>query len=1070
MSLQLPPPPPPPSGSVLALLAALSNHSPTISSTSGITNHQLALQARDDALSASPSSYGDLCREFCRVLACPSPRSIPEEELRKFHDGDIEMFEKCCGWMMTDNVVGGGVGGSASYESDMRRGMATWGTLRQLAGLLLKNALVAPPLPRNAPVDALGRVLPGHAGRMELPRDCATEIKLGLLTCITDAESSVRGAASTTIARTCTAAVQLEKSLNAFCIKNWSDLIPFILQCIVAGNDDDAASHGGGGSECASVGALNTLRKLLEDIPNRLVSESPPSSFHQLVPALLHSLTSRSEVRRKEALMCLNSFVFPMPGSLVANMDGYLAGLSGLSSDPNPEIRKLVCKSIVTLLENRSEYLVPHVASISEFMLRATSDDDAEVSLEACEFWLTYASLDEDVSCAPEMMDTIVGLFPQLLPRLLRRMVYPRERIEELLEENASAERNAGTEDRDQDLAPVFHKSRAKGQGEERNGIRGDDSDDDTDDDDDDDMDDDDNEWTLRKCAAASLDALAGLFGASNVLPSLLPALQEGLGHDDQWIREASILALGAIADGCKSELAPHLPMLHPFLLRQLTGAESTPQLRCISAWTLARYASWTVDQLERSNGGGGDPSLVGQVAEAIALRMLDPHKKVQIAMCSAMGVFAEAAGSHLTPYLEPMYGIFVQALNQYGTRSRLVLFDTLGIMAENVGSGVGEGSLPGMYIPPLLTLWNNTAIENPFDRTLLPLMECLGSTTVVCGLNYQPWALETFEMAMSTIEACTIIISHEDDLGDIDEEMTDPIICSVDLIDGLVEGLGSNFASLVNGCSRFGPTFPNVLQCIAGHMNTGVRMSAFALLGDLARKAPSLIESGLSDLLSEAVSSIDPTHSAMCNNAVWALGEVCVRCGVNPAPLAPHADNLLMSLIPLLMGDAVDIDGNPMSLSGIKENASTTMGRLAMVDPKFVAPDLGRFLMGWCDGMSKISDMQERHDAYAGFVMALRANPSSIQATGHAVGDVANAILFTIFSWHLPQLQEGMPDNLNSGSYEFEPFPEAYGELLASLRHLLLDLKTSLGQEWTAIEAQMPKRVMILMKEVYHI
>jgi hypothetical protein len=43
---------------------------------------------------------------------------------------------------------------------------------------------------------------------------------------------------------------------------------------------------------------------------------------------------------------------------------------------------------------------------------------------------------------------------------------------------------------------------------------------------------------------------------------------------------------------------------------------------------------------------------------------MLDPHKKVQIALCSAMGVFAEVAGDHLTPYLEPIYGIFVQALH----------------------------------------------------------------------------------------------------------------------------------------------------------------------------------------------------------------------------------------------------------------------------------------------------------------------------------------------------------------------------------------------------------------------
>ena len=54
--------------------------------------------------------------------------------------------------------------------------------------------------------------------------------------------------------------------------------------------------------------------------------------------------------------------------------------------------------------------------------------------------------------------------------------------------------------------------------------------------------------------------------------------------------------------------------------------------------------------------------------------------------------------------------------------------------------------------------------------------------------------------MAMSTIEACTTIISHKDDLGDVDEDMMDPIIYAVDFLDGLVEGLEPNFAGLVNG------------------------------------------------------------------------------------------------------------------------------------------------------------------------------------------------------------------------------------------------------------------------------
>jgi transportin-1 len=143
-------------------------------------------------------------------------------------------------------------------------------------------------------------------------------------------------------------------------------------------------------------------------------------------------------------------------------------------------------------------------------------------------------------------MDAIVGLFPQLLLQLLKRMVYPPEKIEELMEENALDKQNSGSEDRDQNVAPVFHKSCTKGQGNDHGGARGKDLDDNKDKDDkDDNMDDNDNEWTLRKCTATSLDALAGLFGVLNMLPSLLPALQEGLGHDDQWVRKVNILALG---------------------------------------------------------------------------------------------------------------------------------------------------------------------------------------------------------------------------------------------------------------------------------------------------------------------------------------------------------------------------------------------------------------------------------------------------------------------------------------------------------------------------------------------
>lgn len=936
------------------------------------------------------------------------------------------MFDRCCGWMEHRD------------EAARINALQLWNTLRQMAGLSLKNALVSPPLPADTQKAQNRYLMPK---RMALDDNAVVEIKSALLRGIVDEVAGVRSAASTAVARCCTIAASIDE-MKLFGVGQWAELVPFLLQCVHVGAAATSDEHVN-----AANGALLTLRKLLEDIPSRMAREAPASSFNDLTPALLAMLSNPNETLKKESLACLNCLIDPMPGSLVSRMNDYLAGLSGLSSDPSPAVRRLVCQGIVSLLSRRSEYVKPHIASIAEFMLRATSDADEQVALEACEFWLTFASLEE---ADDAMMECVAGLFPRLLPQLLRGMVYPAEKIEELMEANAMDE--VDDADKAQDLAPVFHKNRVKGTA------------DDSDSDDEDEFDDD-NEWTLRKCSAASLDALAGIFGAAHTLPPLLPALQEGLGHNDQWVREASILALGAIADGCQAELAQHLPQLHPFLLSQLSSPGSLPQLRCISAWTIGRYSSWVVDQM---NDDRGDKTLVAKVAEAFVGKILDRNKKVQVAVCSALGVFVESSGELMVPYLEPVYRTLAEATKVYRTRSLMVLFDTLGVMADFIGPSVGEGSLPSLYVPALLQLWNNMASNNPFERALLPLMECLGSITVSCGMNFQPWAMEAFENSMSMIEACNLVIAHEDDLAE-DDELADPIICSVDLLDGLVEATGGNFVALVNGNTRYGPTFSNVLAGLSEHDLPGVRMSLFALLGDLARNSPSLIEAGLSKLLAEAVSSIDPMHSAMCNNAIWAIGEVCVRCRDNATPLNPHAANLVQKLIPFLMGESIDLDGVIVETHGIAENAATTMGRLAYYGcPNFVAPELDRFLLGWCTAMSRISDLNERRDAFSGFVVSLRANPQSIQAAGSDVSDTISAILFAVMSWHIPK--DDVPTDLLHGPYGFLPFPSEYGDLLNALRQLLRDIKNSVGEMWQQVQCQMPPNVKRLMADVYGI
>jgi hypothetical protein len=97
-----------------------------------------------------------------------------------------------------------------------------------------------------------------------------------------------------------------------------------------------------------------------------------------------------------------------------------------------------------------------------------------------------------------------------------------------------------------QDIKPRFHHSRIHG----ADGAEEDEEEDDII-----------NSWNLRKCSAAGLDILSTVFG-DEILPILMPLVQVRLSTttDAAWKeREAAVLALGAVAEGCISGLLPHM-------------------------------------------------------------------------------------------------------------------------------------------------------------------------------------------------------------------------------------------------------------------------------------------------------------------------------------------------------------------------------------------------------------------------------------------------------------------------------------------------------------------------------
>jgi transportin-1 len=161
---------------------------------------------------------------------------------------------------------------------------------------------------------------------------------------------------------------------------------------------------------------------------------------------------------------------------------------------------------------------------------------------------------------------------------------------------------------------------------------------------------------------------------------------------------------------------------------------------------------------------------------------------------------------------------------------------------------------------------------------------------------------------------------------------------------------------------------------------------------------------------------------------------------------------------------------GHVTDIPGLAENAAACTGRLANVNPQFLAADLPRFLMGWCDGMAKIVDPTERRDAFNGFCSAIYANPQAIQQASASASSAISSILYAVVSWHIPPdvLVEDSVDVL-SGHYCFQPFPPNEAELGSRLSQLIRDIRTSVGQDtWQEAESHMPVNVRRLLRETY--
>ncbi|KAJ1821551.1 hypothetical protein LPJ60_002543 [Coemansia sp. RSA 2675] len=790
-------------------------------------------------------------------------------------------------------------------------------TVRAVAGLLLKN---------NVRQDFAS-----------IPPHVLEYVKRKSIDAIGDPDTLVRHTLGTVIATI----VALGK------IRSWPEILPRLMQLL------DSPDYP------VVEGSWDILRKICDECTRELEDPLDDGTLplNVMLPRFLSFFSSDSPTLREYAISTTTLFVRESSECMKPMMDTFVVELFKRANDDNSEVLKAVCKAVVALIETRPDMLMPELENVVNYMIHTSQNSDPDIAMEACEFWLSFCEQEE-------MVESLKPFLSQVIPTLMRGMVYSEEDLM-VLDNNDD---DAVVPDSEQDIKPRHHRARthehhgaAAGGSSNSDGGSIHEDEDDEDDDDEYDSDDDDvySEWNLRKCSAASLDVISTAFG-DHILEFVLPVLKEELASDDWRIKEAGILALGAIAEGCMTGMQPHLPSLLPYLIQWFKHEKAL--VRSIACWSASRYGKWAIYE--------SGPNMLAVYFEPLLAglleTMMDKNKRVQEAACSAFATLEEEAGPYMVPYIQPVLETLMRAFSLYQRKNLIILYDAVGTLAEAVGSELSRPHFIQMLMPEVIDRWEDLPTD---DHHMFPLSECLSAIALALGTSFAPYAQTAYERCVQivgeTLQICQL--SHND--SGVEMPDMDLVIVALDFISAIVQALGDNSQPLI--ANHNGVVLQLIGLCMIFESVPEVRQSAFALLGDLAMHCFPLLLPQLEGIMQQLIPQIDRNfmHINVCNNATWSVGEIALQAGQES--MKTYINPLLERLVPML--------NNPNTPLTLAENAAITIGRLGVVCPAMVAPNLEVFAERWCMVLSSVKDNDEKSSAFQGMMTMIGTNPQGI-------------------------------------------------------------------------------------------
>lgn len=700
-------------------------------------------------------------------------------------------------------------------------------------------------------------------------------------------------------------------------LKNWSELIPFLLKSFAAQNE-------------YSEIALTTLFKICEDLINNQKSQDEIYRVtKEVFPKFVEYLSKEDCMMHQDIVRLTNQFLQDYFHIMKQSLDLglYLRNIIRLANTDDVELQKYICHTFVIYVDKQEESLLPHLHDVIMYLMDKNQHEDQEISLQACEFWLATTKL-------PTCKDILSPYINKLLPILLKNMRYSQAELN-IIKDSLGADAN--NKDLAKDISP-FHMRDKNSQGEDECFSDGEDDTEGQGDD----FDDFYMGWTLRKCSAASLDSLAVKFG-DDLLPILVPFISEMLNHSDYLAKESAILALGAIAEGCMNGLKSQLPELINFLQASMTDEHSV--VRVITCWTLSRYVTWIINVKPDA------PHMYFVPVMLLLLKhFVDDNKRVQRAAISAFCIFQEEAQLKLVPYIGVILEGFLLGFERFQCRSLYLLYDAIGALAQSVSNHLSDQEYVSKLLPPLMQKF--TESDNYYDDHFIAVLECLANVIPALEVSFLPYAEIVFchclQLINDTLVSC---INYQEHPNEYDPPDKEPMSVAHDVLYSMALGLKTHFVKYVTNSNLLFLLYTTIQDS-----SNLIRQTSIALYGELVTLCYPFLASNISEYIPLIIKNLDEHNDGVCNNAAWVIGKLCSVMGSN---IQPYVPDIVQHFVHILRDPAV--------ARTMHQTVAVSLCTVFFVCPDVNVPDLDIVLKNCCMLIRNVRDSDEKDLAFRG-------------------------------------------------------------------------------------------------------